>query len=405
MTTQAPSQPPDSSEAARSDYLSSRYQKADLDYIVEAIKAGESCSLVGIGSCGKSNLVSLLTEDHIKRSHFGNAYHSFIVVLLDPHLLINLNGQALDSVGPCWSGYEIMLHGLWHEIFNLKENGAFNESITKELEDIAKAIEKSYALVTTSQSAVTLQLGLRYLVDSIDDVLVLGKSWRIIYVFDEVEEFLNALPSEFFQSLRGIRDRFRFDRNLVYVTTGRRTLPELAIEQIARHGGDEHVGTILEGFYELSRDFTYFIPPLSKESVKENVKRYNRRFQSNLDEAGITHVVNLLHDVTGGHAGLVRRSYHGVVMMRKIQNSEGLHRYLLEQSAVVEECQSILKSLNKDEIAILVNIAKNEPVRSSSVVDNLTRKHLLKFSGRTKVITFPLLADYLADTPIGQVTG
>ena len=50
---------------------------------LKALAAGESCSLVGVGSCGKSNVARLVARYDVRAYHLGDLAQSTLGVLVD----------------------------------------------------------------------------------------------------------------------------------------------------------------------------------------------------------------------------------------------------------------------------------------------------------------------------------
>ena len=71
------------------------YQHEDATYVFRQIIAGESCSLVGIGSVGKSNFMQFLTRQDVKQHYLSDYAPYYVMVPLNPHHLIRRSSR-------CW---------------------------------------------------------------------------------------------------------------------------------------------------------------------------------------------------------------------------------------------------------------------------------------------------------------
>src|SRR5512133_1761259 len=107
------------------------YRERDTEYVFRLLFAGESCSLVGVGSVGKSNLLQLLVDERIKRQYVGDYAPYTLMVLLDPHKIIHLQDRALQQAGSSWPGYEIMLSRLRRAVTELVDDRGLIERIEK----------------------------------------------------------------------------------------------------------------------------------------------------------------------------------------------------------------------------------------------------------------------------------
>src|SRR5437773_10261607 len=85
--------------------LSSR--KKEVDRIFSSIRAGDSCSIVGIGSVGKSNLLRFIQQDNVRQVHLQQEWSNFLFVYIDSNKLLQQSE---------WSLFELMLHQILVEL-------------------------------------------------------------------------------------------------------------------------------------------------------------------------------------------------------------------------------------------------------------------------------------------------
>lgn len=122
------------------------YRQPDVDYVFDKIAKAESCSLVGIGSAGKSTLLRTLMQDDTlargKKKYFPENPPQIIIAFLNPHKMIHLQRRALEQAGAAWPGYEMMLNALLRALVEMDTEGlGDNEQCIVEL--IAK-VENYY---------------------------------------------------------------------------------------------------------------------------------------------------------------------------------------------------------------------------------------------------------------------
>ena len=379
--------------------LPDHHQQEDVGYVFDVLKAGESCSLVGIGSIGKSNLLRYIARDHIKKQYLGRDAPFYITVFLDPHQIIHLENDALAMAGSYWPGYELLLSRLHRVLWDMQyaghiappDNGA--DSIIKLTHD--------YYLKLFGNDVLPTQAGIRHFEYAVYEVLQQNPRRRLAFLFDDIEAFLDCLPPEFFQSLRGVRDDFK--QRVMFVTGSRHALGEV-VEKLAADRQDPGLAGDLEGFIELFHQFTRYIGPLSYASTVSAVEVFAVRYRLSLEPGFKDNLIRALFKITGGHAGLLRRCILPIIPIRDSLGEaaaedypgEYVLDYLLRDAGVLKECRIILDSLAPDELVVLRQIVNQEPVADSHAYKTLRDKHLI---GSTETgmpaITIPLVQRYL----------
>src|SRR5262245_53777976 len=91
------------------------FRKEEVAYVTQRWRASDSCSLVGVGSVGKSNLLQHLADPEVQ-AHYMDITQTgnFNSIIIDPNMLGALphSGADIDQV-KCWAGYELMMHRLF----------------------------------------------------------------------------------------------------------------------------------------------------------------------------------------------------------------------------------------------------------------------------------------------------
>ena len=109
------------------------YQQYDVKYVYSSLRAGQSCSLIGIGSVGKSNLMQHLTRDDVKAHHLSDKEAPYLLtVYLDPHTLIDVQAGALEAAGKAWAGYELMLSRFIYQLQRAERAGTLKKKKTED---------------------------------------------------------------------------------------------------------------------------------------------------------------------------------------------------------------------------------------------------------------------------------
>lgn len=375
---------------APQDPLPEIYQEADASQVFKWLRRGESCSLVGIGSVGKSNLLQFIMHERIKQKYRAS---NVIMVFLDPHKLVHLQKQALETAGTSWPGYEIMIHRLRRAVAELYDRGQLPPP-PQGLPDMTRTITSFYLNLFRTEQPLLVQTGIRQLEESVYDVLRQNQDWKIAFLFDEFEGFRD-LPPEFFESLRGVRDEFKY--RVMFLTTSRRD-PEELVKEWDWYTQSRRAREIMEGFLELFRGFTIYLRLLDEPSAKALMARLARRYwgeDRELDEARREDLMN----ATGRHAGLMRRCFLPIANLDMRKPMDDLCRHLLTHDGVLKECLAILDSLADAERDALWYAARGKPIRAD-LAAGLEMKHLGKqFRLGYLELVSPVLRHYIVNLP------
>lgn len=347
------------------------YRQKETGTVLQAWNAGQSVSVVGVGSAGKSNFVNhLVTSGALA----GSAIYwpeGLIPVIVDANMLGPLapgdsNGDALAH----WAGCELLLHRTFMALY------PFDRFSEQERSTLYQA----YEALQDGSNPLFAQLALRYLELGLSVPFRAGL--HLAFIFDEFERFAGLLPVGFFQSLRGLRDMHK--RRLTYTTVTRMALPE-----VMHNAGKDALQA--EPFVELFNDQVVYLGPYAPDDAHAIV-------QDLIGRRGIamsTSVAAALFSVTGGHGGLLRASVHAVLDQPALGRLplRDLSPALLALPAAERECAAIWFSLSAEEQNLLGSFLHGRRADQSPVMHVLEQKGLV---GRKGQIQPPLFAVFLA---------
>lgn len=385
------------------------YQRHDVRKIFEYVKAGDSCAIVGIGSVGKSNMMRHLLWDEVKQDpvNLGKAEgRETVMVFLNPHKMLFLEEDAQREVGRCWPGYEILLNRLRRALLEQDLNPDPVPG-DEALGDVVNAKYVSlFGQAEYAQTGLIKQAGIRHLEDALLTIFERHEDWKVVFLFDEIEEFFERLPAEFFQALRGMRDDHK--QQVLFITASRRPLTEI-VQEMAPDRGKKRYIKAMEGFIELFHEATIYISPLDETSAKQAVGRYLQRYRKTPTEAQESVLKGAMYHATGGHAGLLRRSFSSfwyeltrepaTPNSRQLRTPEIL-RKIVWDPAVMEECRIIFESLPRKERDALRTLSRGDSGVGLLELHSLQRKRLVNAQNR---IAFPLLEQYVLVAPPDSV--
>jgi hypothetical protein len=338
------------------------FRREEASTIMQRWRAGESCSLVGVGSVGKSNLLQHLSNAETIKHYLGidNPDH-FKAIIVDPNLLAALpdDGENITQI-QCWAGYELMMHRLYMAFYPFDILGA----------DDAQRFYNTYLAFQDGSNPLYAYMGLRYFELGLD--YFLRRGIRLVFMFDEFEEMLKYLPPKFFQTLRGIRDTNK--RQISYLTFTRAPLATL-VEQF------DLPMLALEPFTELFTDNILYVGPYNEIDGARMVENLMSRNQKTYPEA----TVRFLLWATGRYAGLIRSAFRVIETLGMIDQTATLNdelaRKLAGKRPVREECRTIWTSLTPAEHHVLKASARLIPFESNADTDQavslLVQKKLL----------------------------
>ncbi len=345
------------------------FRERDISYILSRVQAGDCVSIVGVGSVGKSNLLRHLLRDDVQSYHLGPEEADLIhMVLIDPNNMLDSLPMSHDSSQPSsWAGYEIIMHRLYKAFYPL----------TGLSDDEKKTFLFAYEQLHNGNNPLLPHIGLRYLELALEQLLkpdsAVRSRHRIVFVFDEFEEMLKQLPPRFYQTMRGIRDDYKYQ--VVYLTFTRKPIP-----QIVDEGG--YPKAVLEPFVELFTDSTRFLGPYSEADAIAMIDRLSERQNVNYSPS----FRRFLLRATGGHAGVLRASFRLASQIPFGTPEDKALQFLAGSPAIQAECETIWDSLTEDERVTLMRIATNQNISASTgTVRLLLDKQLLQGQGTVEV--------------------
>lgn len=369
------------------------YQSVDVSFVFNSLLAGQSCSLIGIGSVGKSNLMQNLTRPTFKTHYLDTRAPYLLTVYLDPHTLIPLEGVALHDVGKLWAGYELMLSRLYETYL---VEGATSAKKRKGNTEDPLLLTFQHRLDALRQGDnVTRQSGLRHLEGAIRALLADDDRWQIAFLLDEISDFA-SLPPSFFLSLRGLRDQFK--GRVMYVTTSKTDIHAALLPS------DGVSSASLREFTELFGDHIRYISPLDAESAELVIDRFIERYQHDFEiyDSGRAFLMKDVFTLTGGHVGLLRRSFRLAVQYLLDHETLPLSAYLLKHDPIRQECDNILNSLTVDEQQVFYHALSQKQILNMTVWNRLFEKHIVKQGKGGAEFCIPLLEDYISQQSTTQ---
>lgn len=364
------------------------FRRPEVTYIMQRWNKNNSCSLVGVGSIGKTNLLQHLSEQEVINQYLGaeiNNRYKIKPLIIDPNLIGVLPENDTAQIR-AFAGYELIMHRLYTTMY------PFDDLSDAEMQEL----EQLYLNLSDGRNPMHAYMSLRYLERALD--LFFRKNVKIVLMLDEFEEMLKNMPVKFFQTLRGLRDANK--GYLSYLTFTRSPLPVLV-----RHLKINKLD--IEPFVELFNDNLLYVGPYDDADARRMVDSL-----INPKRPQPEHVKEFIIRVTGGFAGLIRATFsvmetYGDIDANAALNEETVKR-LASRRAIKEECRTIWTSLLPEERYILKVAAQLEKLQGTpdgESVNMLVNKKLMfadKLNGTLEIKPALFRAYVMANPEIAE---
>jgi hypothetical protein len=282
---------------------------------------GECCSVVGVGSCGKSRLMLHLTRPETMEYHLGDGAYDHLIILVECNAFVN------DTV---WAAYEAMTRSLMEMLDNVNHPA---------LQNARRELTGMYEAVTAPDQR---DLAFNHIRTGIG-LLLKGTRLKLTFCFDEFDFVFEKFDAQLFRNLRALRNQNKYQ--LTYLTTTRRQIPY----QRPRDQWPD-----VEEFYELFADNTFAIGPYDEKDAMEMIVDLEARYEYQLKKA----TRELLYEVTGGHSGLIGASFRLLEQARQQPTTpQQMAQLLVNDQSTWKECRKIWESLRPDECGALKRLA------------------------------------------------
>jgi hypothetical protein len=335
------------------------YRKNIISKILDAIVRGESVSLIGVGSSGKSNVARHIVRADARAACLGLSAEGMHGVLVDCMQYVDDSAIAL---------YRLVFQAL---VSSTQQPDA-PEAIAKLHAPLNAQLEKSFD--TEQVDRVRF-----YLEGAIDQLMRAGVK-QMFFVLDDFDHALKKAPGQAVNSLRGLRDNHK--NRLMYITVTRKELTFL------RDEGE------YEDFAEIVTPVTIpvgmYAYPDAQFALEELVARWN--LQGRLDASTRANIL----EWSGQHPGMLKAILN--IANRNpsfdLGSRDALTR-LFNHKDIEPECDKIWQSLEADEQEAM-RAAFSGQTADAMLIGRLKNKELLRERTRGQFVAFsPIFEDYV----------
>lgn len=305
------------------------FRKTEAKRIFGWARAGESASIIGISGVGKSNLFNHLRDPQTQAMYLGELDTDTILIRANFHFVPDYTDRTV---------YSLILEQL-----EMLEGEKDRLGLTEEtVAEISRLHEK---MLDAGDDVLKVQ---RYFKLAVRQLLA-NSSRRLVIMCDQFDGVYQEAEPRFFANLRGLREAYKY--RISYILFTRDMLPNLVETDPER-----------EEFYELAASNVMGLRPYTLPDTHSLLQRIAQRNQLPLPEG----LPEILYQLTGGHAGLLRAVYlaaleHDLVLSL---GSSTIVEPLLQISSVHIECEKIWESLSSREHRVLLFLQDGLPLDS-----------------------------------------
>jgi hypothetical protein len=326
-----------------SDVIASR--KDELAVLLNHLRDGDCCSVVGMSNVGKSELLRAACQFDVQPEHLQGSQANYLLVHIDLNLMLEMTDQGF---------YELIVRSLLAALESRSVDAHFRDDVSRRYDDIVGS-KGEFLISHAFNEALT----------------TFARQWSpgVVLLLDEFDHPFTGIDERLFLNLRALRDRY--EDKIVYVTATNRSLPE------TRSGRD--VGE----FCELFTHQTLYLPPLARQHASKLIEAFAEEEQVTF----APHEVELILSQAGGHPGLLQAACYAVAAARSEEETLALNpRFRAERlqdaldgdPAIQSECMKLWLDILADERDALMACVTPGETPDPRSLDSLRQLHLIR---------------------------
>lgn len=329
-------------------------RQAEVWKILEFVKAGLSCQLIGLPGTGRSNLLALLAFNRqVRIKHLGEeGQKNFHFIYLN---FAEVRNASLFEVNKF----------LFIQLRESLGERKYQKALAKIETLFKEALKLGEPLIVWQNFKKAV------------DILANQEGLTLVFLLDRFEEYKKGLTSEFFLNLRALRSLAKYRFACVFALG--RPLEKTLEPSLYQEFYESLVGHLVyHSFYDPPEmDFRLaHLGQVSGQKLDLQIRREILR-------------------LSGGHGKLTRICAETLFASSPRPKEKNLQEFLLSQTVVTGVLSEIWQALNPGEQNLVQKIIQGEKPEEGEVLDFLLNLDLLKKTDSTFALTIPLLSQYL----------
>ena len=343
------------------------FRKDDIERLIQLARSAESASIIGVSGVGKSNLFHHLLDPAIQQHYLKTDYaNHYIFVKVNFHYAPDFEDRSI---------YSIILE-------QLEDLEAQNDRFQYSDKDFQAIRDHHNKLIDAGDDLLKVQRHFKLAVR----ILMRRPEQKLVLVFDQFDDLYRHARATLFSALRGLRETYKY--RLCYFLFTRNPLISMA------DNDDLH----RDEFYELVSAHILGLKPYKLDDSRRLLHRVAKRKGWVIGDDGL---VRLYHNLTGGHAGLLRASFIAAfedenIQVSRTKSTNANADKLLENQNVKSECRKLHDGLPMQESQMLELQTYHNAGRMNLAVNYLKLRGILTSAehGRLRVFS-PIFRRYL----------
>lgn len=319
----------------------------EIEKILSFIKEGNSSQVVSIPGAGRSNLFGLLAYNRrLRIKHLGEKQKYYHFVYVD---FSEIKKRPIED------SFKFILIAI---LDSLRERG-----LKEEFENINEIFKK----IVPINDSLVLSQGLKEVVEH----LCIEKKLNLILLFDRFEAYIPSLTSEFFTTLRSLRNKAKYSFSVVF--------------GVNRPLEDSLEADLFADFYEFAAGKLVWLPLFDKEGLGFRISHLEKIAGKKIEKEEIEKILK----ITGGQGKITLLSLE-VLLSNDISGPESeISKFLLTQKPIRNALYGIWNSLSSSEQRYLI---KKDYIDDENYL-YLENLGLIK----SKKLTIPLFDSYVEE--------
>lgn len=325
----------------------------EITKLLDFVREGKSCQLIGLPGTGRSTLLSLLANNRkVRMKHFGQEHKQVHFVMA------NFSEMRKRPLVDVMKFLFLTLTESLRERKMIEEHKAVGDIFREHLQ-----FHDELILFQGFKEAV--------------DYLCLEKNIQVVFLFDRFEEYIPMVTDEFFSNLRVLRNRAKYKFSVIF--------------SVYRPLENTLEASVLSDYYEFVAGNIVYLPLADAEATKFRVDFIEKITGKKVS----SEIFSEIERLSGGVGRLIKLGVEA--RLANEHTHESLSEFLLSQKTIIGALSEIWSVFTPSEKQALLNarFTDTEIVAYLEAL-GLVHEHTIKI---------PLLEQFIHRQPDEQKTG